>query len=99
MSGNAGKSAGRPGEPPAPAVDRFRGQHLDLAERQIATELGLIVPTVRIRDDLVLDQNAYVIKLRGSEIARCTVDPTKMPRPSSRPGDGPRTAREGPGGS
>jgi len=36
------------------------------------------VPTVRIRADLVLDQNAYVIKLRGSEIARGTVDPTKM---------------------
>ncbi len=53
-------------------------ERIGLIRRQIAGELGLIVPTVRIRDDLVLEQNAYVIKLRGSEIARGTVDPTKM---------------------
>jgi flagellar biosynthesis protein FlhA len=53
-------------------------ERIGLIRRQIASELGLIVPTVRIRDDLVLDQNAYVIKLRGSEIARGSVDPTKM---------------------
>jgi flagellar biosynthesis protein FlhA len=53
-------------------------ERIGLIRRQIAGELGLIVPTVRIRDDLVLDQNAYVIKLRGSEIARGTVDPAKM---------------------
>ena len=53
-------------------------ERIGLIRRQIAGELGLIVPTVRIRDDLVLDQNAYVIKLRGSEIARGAVDPTKM---------------------
>jgi flagellar biosynthesis protein FlhA len=53
-------------------------ERIGLIRRQIAGEMGLIVPTVRIRDDLVLDQNAYVIKLRGSEIARGSVDPTKM---------------------
>ncbi len=53
-------------------------ERIGLIRRQIAGEMGLIVPTVRIRDDLVLDQNSYVIKLRGSEIARGTVDPTKM---------------------
>ena len=53
-------------------------ERIGLIRRQIAGELGLIVPTVRIRDDLVLDQNAYVIKLRGSEIARGSVDPAKM---------------------
>ena len=53
-------------------------ERIGLIRRQIAGELGLVVPTVRIRDDLVLEQNAYVIKLRGSEIARGTVDPTKM---------------------
>jgi flagellar biosynthesis protein FlhA len=53
-------------------------ERIGLIRRQIAGEMGLIVPTVRIRDDLLLDQNAYVIKLRGSEIARGTVDPTKM---------------------
>ena len=53
-------------------------ERIGLIRRQIASELGLIVPTVRIRDDLVLDQNSYVIKLRGSEISRGSVDPTKM---------------------
>jgi flagellar biosynthesis protein FlhA len=53
-------------------------ERIGLIRRQIAGELGLIVPTVRIRDDLVLDQNSYVIKLRGSEISRGSVDPTKM---------------------
>jgi flagellar biosynthesis protein FlhA len=53
-------------------------ERIGLIRRQIAGELGLIVPTIRIRDDLVLDPNAYVIKLRGSEIARGNVDPTKM---------------------
>lgn len=53
-------------------------ERIGLIRRQIAGELGLVVPTVRIRDDLVLEQNAYVIKLRGSEIARGSVDPTRM---------------------
>ncbi len=53
-------------------------ERIGLIRRQIAGEMGLIVPTVRIRDDLVLDQNSYVIRLRGSEIARGSVDPTKM---------------------
>ena len=46
MSGTAGKSAVRAGEPPVPEIDGFRGQHLDLAERQIATELGRVNVTV-----------------------------------------------------
>lgn len=34
------------GEPPAPTVDAFRGQHLELAERQVATEFGHAKVTV-----------------------------------------------------
>jgi len=45
MSG-AAKAAKRAGEPPAPEIDRFRGQHLALAERQIATEFGRAHVTV-----------------------------------------------------
>jgi len=40
MSGDATKSAARVGEPQMPTIDAFRGQHLQVAERQIATELG-----------------------------------------------------------
>ncbi|MCK6454992.1 MAG: flagellar biosynthesis protein FlhA [Phycisphaerae bacterium] len=38
--------------------------------RQIATELGLIVPPIRIRDNLQLEPNAYAVRLRGVEVAR-----------------------------
>jgi flagellar biosynthesis protein FlhA len=43
--------------------------------RDIAQELGLIVPSVRIRDDLTLPRNAYRIRLRGVEIAHGTAYP------------------------
>ncbi len=39
MRGKSRKAARGP-EPPRPAVDRFRGQHLKLAQRQITTEFG-----------------------------------------------------------
>ena len=38
--------------------------------KQVAQELGIVVPTVRIRDNLQLAPNAYVVKLRGVEIGR-----------------------------
>ncbi len=43
---------------------------IGLARRQVATELGLIVPLVRVRDNMDLQANTYVIKLRGAELAR-----------------------------
>lgn len=39
--------------------------------RQIALELGFVMPTVRIRDSIHLRSSEYVIKVRGEEIARC----------------------------
>ncbi len=53
-------------------------ERVGLIRRQIAAELGLIVPTVRIRDDLSLAPEAYVIKLRGGEIAQGIVYPSKL---------------------
>ncbi len=38
--------------------------------KQVAQELGIVVPTVRIRDNLQLGPNAYVVRLRGVEIGR-----------------------------
>ena len=40
-----------------------------LIRRQIASELGFIVPVIRVRDNMNLQPNQYVIKIRGSEIA------------------------------
>jgi flagellar biosynthesis protein FlhA len=38
--------------------------------RQLASELGIVVPPVRIHDDPGLDSHEYVVRLRGAEIAR-----------------------------
>jgi flagellar biosynthesis protein FlhA len=38
--------------------------------RKAAQDLGLLVPPIRIRDDIELGSGEYVIRLRGSEIAR-----------------------------
>ncbi len=41
--------------------------------RQIALELGFVMPTVRIRDSVHLQSNQYVIKVRGEEVAHANV--------------------------
>lgn len=46
-----------------------------LLRRELALELGLLVPTVRIRDNITLAPNTYVILLRGVEVARSEVLP------------------------
>jgi len=38
--------------------------------RQLATDLGLVLPTIRVRDNLQLPPNAYAIRVRGVEVAR-----------------------------
>ena len=38
--------------------------------RQMALDLGIVLPTVRVRDNLQLQPNQYVVKLRGVEVAR-----------------------------
>jgi flagellar biosynthesis protein FlhA len=38
--------------------------------RQIASELGIVIPPVRIRDDVQLDSHEYVMRVRGTEVAR-----------------------------
>ena len=57
-----------------PIVDISQGGDLldrvVMIRRQCALELGLIVPTIRIRDNIQLKPNVYIVKLRGVEIAR-----------------------------
>ncbi|HYE78146.1 MAG TPA: flagellar biosynthesis protein FlhA [bacterium] len=38
--------------------------------RQLALELGVVIPAIRIRDNIQLRPQEYVIKLRGSQVAR-----------------------------
>lgn len=44
--------------------------HITSIRRQCATEMGIIVNPIRIRDNLQLNPNEYVIKIKGNEIAR-----------------------------
>ncbi|MDP4093815.1 MAG: flagellar biosynthesis protein FlhA [Bacillota bacterium] len=41
-----------------------------MIRRQLALELGMIVPIIRLRDNIQLNPNEYVIKIKGVEIAR-----------------------------
>ncbi len=41
-----------------------------LIRRQLALELGMIVPVIRLRDNIQIGPNEYIIKIKGSEIAK-----------------------------
>ncbi|MFC0558588.1 flagellar biosynthesis protein FlhA [Halalkalibacter alkalisediminis] len=41
-----------------------------MIRRQMALELGMIVPVIRIRDNIQLQPNEYTIKIKGNEIAK-----------------------------
>jgi len=40
-----------------------------MIRRQIALEMGLMVPVIRIRDNIQLKPNQYIIKIKGNKIA------------------------------
>lgn len=40
-----------------------------MIRRQIAMELGLVVPIVRLRDNIQLNPNEYIIKIKGVKVA------------------------------
>jgi len=46
--------------------------------RQVALELGLVTPPIRIRDDLQLRPNSYAIKLRGNVVAAGELMPNHL---------------------
>src|SRR6185312_14486926 len=52
-----------------PIVDESAGggllRRITMIRRQLALDLGLVLPTVRVRDNLQHAPNAYVVKLRG----------------------------------
>lgn len=57
-----------------PLVDEASGgnfiDRVVLFRRQFAQEMGMVVPSVRLRDNGYLNPNEYVIKLKGEEVAR-----------------------------
>jgi flagellar biosynthesis protein FlhA len=57
-----------------PLVDERAGGALlarvGVIRRQIASELGMVIPPVRIHDEVGLESHEYVVKVRGQEVAR-----------------------------
>ncbi|MEM8835394.1 MAG: flagellar biosynthesis protein FlhA [Planctomycetota bacterium] len=60
---------------------RQGGQLLDrisAVRRQLAAELGFVMPPVRIRDNMTLDRHAYRVKIRGSVVAEGETRPDML---------------------
>lgn len=45
-------------------------ERINALRRQMARDMGMIVPPIRVRDNLHLGANQYVIKIRGQDIAK-----------------------------
>jgi flagellar biosynthesis protein FlhA len=56
-----------------PLVDVDGGNFIDrvvMFRRQFAQDMGMVVPSVRLRDNGYLNPNEYVIKVKGEEVAK-----------------------------
>ncbi|MBX3174808.1 MAG: flagellar biosynthesis protein FlhA [Gemmatimonadaceae bacterium] len=65
-----------------PLADEVSGGELlkrvGLLRKQAALESGVLIPAIRIRDDIRLGTHAYAIKLRGTEVAQGEVLPRHL---------------------
>ena len=65
-----------------PYIDVDKGGELPgrvtALRKQLATELGLVLPSVHLKDNLRLDGTEYRVKLRGVEIGRGVVHPGRL---------------------
>lgn len=56
-----------------PLVDASQGgdllDRIIMIRKQLAIELGVVIPVVRIRDNIQLNPNEYRIKIKGNEVA------------------------------
>ncbi len=57
-----------------PLVDESSGgsfiDRIVMFRKQFATEFGVVIPTVRLRDNGLLNPNQYVVKLKGEEVGK-----------------------------
>ncbi len=62
-----------------PLIDPDQGgdllERITVIRRRMALDMGLIVPPIRIRDNMQLEPNEYVIKIRNVEVTRDVVYP------------------------
>jgi flagellar biosynthesis protein FlhA len=57
-----------------PLVDSAQGgdllERITMLRRQMASEIGIIVPPIRIRDNIQLGPNEYLVKVKGVDVGR-----------------------------
>lgn len=59
------------------ATDKYHPnlfEKISQVRRQIAHELGLVVPSIRVRDNLSLEGSEYVLSIKGVEVAKGSLD-------------------------
>jgi flagellar biosynthesis protein FlhA len=60
-------------------VDHSKGgdllDRINMIRRQVAIDLGVIVPPIRIRDNMQLSANDYIVKIKGQAIGKGTTYP------------------------
>jgi flagellar biosynthesis protein FlhA len=65
-----------------PLIDLAKGAELPsrvtALRKQLATDLGIVLPSVHLRDNLRLDANAYRVLLRGLEIGKGIAHPERL---------------------
>jgi len=65
-----------------PLIDTSQGgdllDRISAVRRQLAVELGLVMPPVRIRDNMQLAPSEYRVKIRGNMVASGAVEPSKL---------------------
>ena len=70
-------------------------QRIGLMRKQVAMDLGIVIPPVRIRDNMQLPATEYCIKLRGVKVDRGEVVPNHLlalnSRGNAQPMDGIKT--------
>jgi flagellar biosynthesis protein FlhA len=63
-------------------VDEPRGgdlfDRITNIRKQLAIDLGVVIPPVRVRDNLQLEAGAYVIKIRGNVVATAELMPDRL---------------------
>ncbi|PCI09870.1 flagellar biosynthesis protein FlhA [bacterium] len=65
-----------------PLIDTTQGgdllDRISAVRRQLAVELGLVMPPVRIRDNMQLAPGEYRVKIRGNTVASGSVETSKL---------------------
>ena len=53
-------------------------ERITMLRKQAAIDMGILVPAIRVRDNVQIGSNEYVVKLRGTEIARGEIYPQQF---------------------